>query len=250
MFQQILNNEPVWILSNLEFISIIISVAVIVLAFVLFIGITKQVSIPYLSAWLSKSKYIVFYLDKSHRVQLKPAKMKAGVVLPNGMKCSAFVKKDNHGSYSLGALKADIITGDSSLVYDEKYAQTMAVLNELGVTSEIEACALMTAYINQDVEFDAKILDRLSRLPTKDDIEIIIPNMAKMSLVEFARWINLTPEDIYSWCEGEKEEERRKNRRKDRSNGGGMSSGMLLTLIGGAALLIILMMAMGTMGGV
>lgn len=249
MFQQIFNNEPVWVLSNLEFISIIISIAVLVIALVLFIGITKSVSLPYLSAWLSKSKYLVFYLNKTHRVQLKPAKMKANVVLPNGMRNSAFVKKDNHGSYSLGALKIDIITGDSSLVYDEQYAQTMAVLKELGVTSELEACALMTAYLNPDVEFDTRIMDRLSRLPTKDDIDIIIPNRAKMSLVEFGRWIHLTPEDIYSWCEGEKEEERRKNRRKDKATGGGMSSGMLITLIGGAALLVILMMAMGTMGG-
>lgn len=249
MFQQMFNNQPVWVLSNLEFIGFIISIAVLALALVLFIGITRNVSIPYLSAWLSKSKYLVIYLDKTHRLALKAAKIKAGVVLPHGMKCSAFVKKDNNGSYTLGALKVDIITGDSSLVYDENYAHVMAVLKELGVTSEIEAAALMTAYLNPDVEFDNRIIDRLARLPTKDDIDIIIPHMAKMSLVEFGRWINLTPEDIYSWCEGEKEEERRKNRRKDKATGGGMSPGLLITLIGGAALLIILMMAMGTMGG-
>lgn len=249
MFTQMFNNELYFMFNTVELISIICTGFILLLALILFVGITKTVSIPYLKAWLSPAKYLCLYLDKTHHVRLKAAKMKANVVKADGLPACAFVKNDNNGSYSLGALKIDIITGDVTHVYDDKYTRALEVLKRLGITDEVEACALLTAWQAEKYggpEFNtAPILDRLANLPTEEDFEIMIPVFSRCSLIEVGRWIKLTPESIEGWTQGEIKEAIRKVVTKAGTLKGGMSGGMIGIIAAVGIIALIAVMALG-----
>lgn len=252
MFTQIFNNELYYMFSTIELVSFVLAAAILIIAFVLFVGITKPVSIPYMQAWLSKAKYLAVYLDKTHRVQFKAANMKSNVIKASGLPASAFVKKDNHGSYTLGSLKADIMTGDVAHVYDDKYARALEVLKRLGITDELDACALCTAYLaeKEGIETDCgQIIDRLANVPTEADFKVLIPVYSQVYLTELGNWIKLTPENIESWKDGEVDEVKRKLLRKDGTVKGGLGFGNIGMIAAAGIGLLILVMAFMSMGG-
>lgn len=251
MFTQILNNEMYYMFNTIELISIVSVAAILLLALVLFVAITKPVSIPYLRAWLSSDKYMAIFLDKSHRVKFLAAKMNANVVKASGKPAAAWVKKDYHGSYTIGALKADLLTGDVSHIYDDKYTRALEVMMRLGITDEIEACALLTAWQAEKhgLEFNtAPIFDRIAEMPTEEDLQIMVPAFSPCSLIDLGRWIKLTPENIESWKDGEIEEFKRKSTRKDGTLKGGFSAGTIGMIAMAGIGLLILVMAMQGMG--
>lgn len=251
MFAQYINNEMYYMFNTIELISFVCAAAILLIALVLFVAITKPVSIPYLRAWLSSDKYLAIFLDKTHRVKFLAAKMSANVVKAAGNPAAAWVKKDYNGSYQIGALKADIMTGDVSHIYDDRYTRALEVMLRLGITDEMEACALLTAWQadKHGLEFNTgKILDRLADLPTEEDFEILIPAFSRCSLVDLGRWIKLTPENIESWKDGEIEEFKRKSTRKDGTLKGGMSAGTIGMIAAAGIGLLILVMAMQGMG--
>ena len=249
MFTQMLNNEIYYMFNTAELIGFIAAASVLIIALILFIGITKPVSIPYLKAWISPAKFLAIYLDKTHRVQLKAASMKANVIKADGLPASAFVKKDNNGSYTLGALKVDIMTGDVSHVYDDNYTRAIEVLKRLGINNEIDACALCTAHLadKKDLELNSGlVVDRLAHVPTDADFDIIIPAFSRVSLTELGNWIMLTPENIESWKDGEVEEVKRKLLRKDGAPKGGMGMGSIgIIAAAGVGLVLLIMLTMG-----
>lgn len=252
MFTQMFNGEIYYMFNTIELVSFILAAAVLAVAFILFLGITKPVSIPYLKAWLSSGKYISIYLDKTHRVRFKSAKMKANVIKADGLPASAFVKKDNHGSYTLGALKADIMTGDVSHVYDDTYVRAIEVLKRLGITDELDACALCTAYLADKDGFELNaggVIDRLANVPTEADMQVLIPLYSRVRLTELGDWIKLTPEHIESWKDGEVEEVKRKLLRKDGAPKGGFGMGSIGIIAAAGIGVLILIMALGG-GGV
>ena len=196
--------------NTIELVCFVLFASILIIAFVLFVGITKSVSIPYLRSWLSKDKYMALFLDKSHRVKCLSASMKSNVVEASGKPAAAWVKKDYNGSYTLGALKVDILTGDVAHIYDDKYIRALEVIERLGITDEFEACALLTAWQAEKNGLElnaAPILDRLAELPNSEDLDILIPAFGRCKFGELGRWIKLTPENIESWKDGEIEEE-------------------------------------------
>lgn len=251
MYTQLFNNELYYMFNTIELVSFVLFASILVIAFVLFVGITKNVSIPYLRSWLSKDKYMAIFLDKSHRVKFLSASMKSNVVEASGKPAAAWVKKDYNGSYTLGALKADILTGDVAHIYDDKYINALEVLERLGITDEFDACALLTAWQAEKNGLElnaAPILDRLAELPTSADLDILIPAFSRCKFGELGRWIKLTPENIESWKDGEIEEFKRKSTRKDGTLKSGISGGTIAMI--GALAVGGLILVMALSGGV
>lgn len=246
MFQQIYNNAVVWVLSQGEFIGIILGLAVLAVILLLFIALTAPVSIPYLKARLSKDKYILLVLDKTHRIRFMSAKMISSVVEASGLNYQSYVKNDDSGSYNLGAVKMDVISSGNALVHHDQCIAAIETMKKLGIDSEEDAAAVVTAYLmkKQGLELPpGSRIPNLSVIPKDSDIEVMIPLFTPVYLSELGRWINITPETIKGWSEAEKDILKKRLTKKDGNPKGGMPSG-LLVIIGIGVLALIIVMAL------
>lgn len=246
MFQQIFNNQPVWVLSGGEFIGFVLGLAAVALCLVLFIAITAPVSIPYFKAKLSKDKYLLLVLDKTHRVKFLSAKMTSSVVEAQGLKYAAYVKNDNSGSYNLGAVKMDVISSGNALIHQDQYISAINMMQKLGIESEEDAALL----VNERMKLQGYNIPEGYRIPSladipKDcDVEVLVPMFNRVSLSDLGRWLKITPETIKGWCESEKDLMKKHLTRKDGSAKSGSPSGLILAIAIGAVALIVVMALM------
>lgn len=252
MYQQYFNAQVVWVLSQGEFIGFIAALAVIALGFFLFLALTAPVSIPYLKTRLSKDKYMLLVLDKTHRIKMMSGKLISNVVEATGINYAAYVKNDDSGSYNLGAVKMDVISSGSALVHHDQYISAIETMKKLGIESEEDAAAVVTNYLMEKrglkLPAGARI-PNLSVIPKEEDIDVLIPIFNRVSMSDLGRWLSITPETIKGWSEAEKDLLKKRLTKKDGNPKGGMPSG-LFVIIGIGILALIIVMALmknGTM---
>lgn len=248
MFQQYYNGDLVWVLSQGEFWGVILAAIIVALAFLLFVALTAPVSIGYLKARLSKNKYLLLVLDKTHCIRFLQGKMQSSVVEARGVDYASFVKNDDSGSYNLGAVKMDVVSSGNALVHHDQYIAAIEVMKKLGIDSEEDAAALATAYMmkKKGIELPPGArLPELSMIQNDADIEILIPTFNKVSLSDLGRWLSITPETIKGYVEAEKDQVKKKLTRKDgTSKSGGLPGGLLLALGIGVVVIIVVMALM------
>lgn len=247
MFEQYFNGEVVWILTQGEFIGFALGLLALAVLFVIFIVLTAPVSIPYLKTVLSKDKYMLLVLDKTHRIKMMSGKLISNVVEATGINYAAYVKNDDSGSYNLGSVKLDVISSGNALVHHDQYISAIETMRKLGIESEEDAAAVVTNYLLQKRGLELPVgtrIPNLSVIPKDEDIDVLIPIFNRVSISDLGRWLTITPETIKGWSEAEKDLLKKRLTKKDGNPKGNSSSGLILAIAIGAVALIVVMALM------